>query len=217
MDPERSLAIKNYPVPRNAKEVKRFLGLVSYYRRFIPNFADIAAPLNFLTKRNIRFKWSEACHNSFNSFIEKLVSPPVLSYPRFDLPFILTTDASNLGLGAILSQVQDGVERVISLASRSLKPAEKNYSTIEKELLAIVWSTSLFRPYLFNAEFTVITDHNPLVYLNNLTINSNRLTKWRLRLAEFKFTVKYKKGEENTNADSLSRVEEKVEELPVKV
>ena len=163
--------------------------------------------MNFLTKRNIRFKWTEACEKSFRLFIEKLTSPPVLSYPKFDLPFILTTDASNVGLGAVLSQVQNGEERDISFASRSLKPAEKNYSVIERELLAIVWATSLFRPYLYNAEFTVVTDHNPLVYLNNLTIHSNRLTKWRLRLAEFKFTVKYKKGAENVNADSLSRVE----------
>ena len=131
-------------------------------------------------------------------------SPPVLAYPDFNCPFILTTYASGVGLGTVLSQIQIVEERVICYASRSFKAVEKKYSAIERELRAIVWSALLFRPYLYNADYDVYTDHNPLVYLNNLTANSNRLTKWRLRLAELKFTVRYKKGSENINADTLS-------------
>ena len=217
MDPSRTEAIRKYPVPKNGREVRRFLGLASYYRKFIPDFAKIAVPLYYLTKKNVRFKWDDLCQKSFKTLIESLISPQVLAYPKFDLPFVLTTDASGIGLGAVLSQVQDGEERVICFSSRALKAAEKNYSTIERELLAIVWATQLFRPYLYNSVFTIVTDHNPLVYLNNLTISSNRLTKWRLRLAEYKFEVKYKKGEYNVNADSLSRVEPEIEEEEVEI
>lgn len=143
--------------------------------------------------------------SAFRTFLKMLASPPVLAYPDFNKPFILTTDASVFGLGAVLSQMQNGEERVISYASRSLKSAEKNYGAIERELLAIVWATALFRPYLYNAEFDIVTDHNPLTYLSTITLGSSRLTKWRLKLAEIKFTIRYKKGSENLNADSLSR------------
>ena len=136
MDPNKCKSIQDYPVPRSSKDVKRFLGLASYYRKFIPNFADIAAPLNKLTQKNIRFKWSEICESSFRSFLKILVSPQVFAYPDFEKPFILTADASGYDLGAVLSQIQEGEERVICYASRSLKAAGRNYSAIERELLA---------------------------------------------------------------------------------
>ena len=122
--PGKCKAVQDYPVPKSARDVKRFLGLASYYRKFIPKFADIATPLNYLTQKNVRFKWTETCEASFREFLRLLATPPVLAYPDFDKPFILTTDASGYGLGAILSQLQQGVERVIGNASRSLKAAK---------------------------------------------------------------------------------------------
>lgn len=169
IDESRVKAIKNYPRPKNQKQVKQFLGLAGYYRHFIPNFSDKAEPLNKLTRKNVKFKWDEKCERSFEMMIDSLTSTPILAFPDYKKPFHLATDASNTGLGAVLSQVDDnGKERVIYYASRTLNQAEKNYSTIERELLAIVFAVEKFKYYLYGTEFTITTDHNPLTYLNNL-------------------------------------------------
>jgi hypothetical protein len=120
---------------------------------------------------------------------------------------VLTTDASNIAIGAILSQGQIGKDLPVAYASRTLNPAEQNYSTIEKELLAIVWATRHFRPYLFGRIFTIVTDHKPLQWLFNLKEPSSRLVRWRLKLEEYDYKIVYKKGKNNTNADALSRIE----------
>ena len=180
MNPNKCKSIQDYPVPRSSKDVKRFLGLASYYRKFIPNFADIAAPLNKLTQKNIRFRWSEICESSFRSFLKILVSPSVLAYPDFEKPFILTTDVSGYGLGAVLSQIQEGEERVICYASRSFKAAEKNYSAIARELLAIVWATALYRPYLYILSLTPL----PIITLWFI---------YKTLQLTIKFTIRYKK------------------------
>jgi len=171
-DPEKVEAVKNYPRPSNTKGVRQFLGLVSFYRRFIPGFADIAEPLNLLTRKNAKFKWSDEAEFAFKSFGEKLTSPPILVYPDFKKPFRVVTDASNVGLGAILCQADaEGNEWPISYASRALNTTERSYSTIEKETLALLFALKQFRPYLHGVTFEHYTDHQPLTY--NKRLNSD--------------------------------------------
>jgi len=205
--PSRSETIANYPRPTTAKGVRSFLGLASYYRRFIPGFSDIASSMIALTRKNKSFVWDEKCEEGFNQLKKCLIEPPILSYPDLSKQFYLTTDASNVGLGAVLSQYWEGEERVIAYASRTLQPAEKNYSTTELELLAIVWAVKRFRPYLYGKEFKLITDHKPLIHLNTSMSTSSRLQRWKLALSEYNYTIEYKKGSENINADALSRIE----------
>ena len=208
IDEERIKAIKDYPRPKTPKQVKRFIGLASYYRQFIDKFADIVQPLNKLTRKNCRFDWTDDCEKSFNKLINQLINAPILAFPDFNRSFYLSTDASNIGLGAVLYQLDDQKrEKVIFYASRSLKDCERNYSAIEKELLAIVFAVEKFKYYLYGREFTINTDHNPLTYLNNVTLASSRLTRWRLKLSEYNFKIIYKRGVTNSNADALSRIE----------
>ena len=208
IDESRIDALKKYPKPKTPKQVKQFLGLAGYYRQFIPNFSSIVNPITQLTKKSVKFVWNEECDKAFSQIIEMLSKQPILAYPDFKQRFYLSTDASKVGVGAVLSQMdEEGRERPIYYASRSLNGAERNYSTIERELLAIVYAVEKFRYYLLGKEFTISTDHNPLTYLNNLTLSSSRLTRWRLKLAEYDFKIKYKKGQLNNNADALSRIE----------
>jgi hypothetical protein len=207
---EKFEAIKNYPVPCNQKKIKKFLGLASYYRKFIRNYSNIVDPINKLLKKGTKFIWSKECQESFEKIISMLIDPPILSFPDLNREFCLTTDASTSGLGAVLSQVMaDGIERVISYASRSLNDAERNYSATELECLGVVWACNYFRHYLYGKKFTVWSDHNPLVYLDNAKNKHSKVTRWRLDLAEYNYVIKYKKGIKNTNADALSRVYEK--------
>jgi predicted aspartyl protease len=208
MDESRIAAVQKYPRPTKSKHIQQFLGLVGFYRQFIRNFADITEPLNRLTRKNAKFIWSHDCEYAFQSLIKQLSERPILAYPDFNKPFCLATDASQVGIGAVLGQVDDkGRETAIHFASRSLSQAERNYSTIERELLAIIYAVDKFRYYLYGKKFKIITDHNPLVYLNNITLSSERLTRWRLRLSEYDFEIEYRKGKANGNADSMSRIE----------
>lgn len=183
-DPSKSNVMKNYPTPKNADEVRRFVAFANYYRKFIPNFATLAIPLNRLLRKNVDFEFSEDCKTSFYLLKEVLISPNVLQFPNFEKEFILRTDASGFALGSVLSNYDD---KPIAYASKSLNKAEKNYSTIEKELLAIVWAVKHFRPYLFGRRFKILTDHRPLVYLFSLKEPSSRLTKFRLLIEEYTF------------------------------
>jgi hypothetical protein len=204
---EKFDAIKNYPAPTNQKKVKKFLGLASYYRKFIRNYSNIVDPINKLLKKGTKFIWSIECQESFEKIKEMLINPPILSFPDLNREFCLTTDASTSGLGAVLSQVmEDGIERVIGYASRSLSDAERNYSATELECLGVVWACNYFRHYLYGRKFTVWSDHNPLVYLDNAKNKHSKVTRWRLDLAEYNYVIKYKKGIKNTNADALSRM-----------
>ena len=206
-DPSKFKIIENYPIPKNAEEVKRFVAFCNYYRRFIKDFADIASPLNALSKKKQEFIWTQRCQDSFNNLKQKLMSPEVLKYPNFEEQFILTTDASNVALGAVLSQGKIGEDRPITYASKALNKHEKNKSVIEKELLAIHWGINFFRPYLFGRKFLVVTDHRPLVALFSHKNPSSKLTKIRIELSDYDFDILYKKGSINTNADALSRID----------
>ena len=206
VDPKKTTAISDYPVPADVKQLKQFLGLTNYYRKFIQNYASIAEPLHKLLRKNSGgYVWNEQCQQSFNLLKQKLVSPPILTYPDFKSPFIVATDASSIAVGGVLSQVQGGAEKVIAYWSRQLQRAERNYSTIEREALAVVASIKEFYPYLYGFPFTVVTDHNPLTSLKGLKDTGGRLTRWLMFLQQFNFDLKYKQGSKHTNADALSR------------
>lgn len=211
-DPQKLHCIENYPVPKNGDETKRFVAFANYYRKFINHFAHITQPLNNLTRKNATFNWTTECQNAFETIKNCLMNPPILQYPDLseNNKFILRTDASGCALGAILS---NGNDSPVAYASRSLNKAERNYCTIEKELLGIVWAVKHFRPYLYGRKFDIFCDHRPLVYLFGMTNPSSRLTKFRLTLEEYDFTIHYVKGSENVTADALSRIKIESSEL----
>jgi len=184
---------------------------MGYYRKFIPNFANITKPLTECLRKDRKIIINEAYQECFEKCKNLLCHNPILQYPDFEKPFTVTTDASNVALGAILSQGPIGQDLPICYASRTLSKTEQNYSTIEKELLAIVWATKYFRPYLFGKTFTIITDHKPLTWLFSLKEPNSKLVRWRLKLEEFDYKIQYKKGIQNSNADALSRIEPEAE------
>jgi hypothetical protein len=166
-----------FPTPTNTREIKQYLGLCRYYRKFIPNFSKIAKPLTELLKKNAPFEWNQRTEDAFVSLKEILTTEPLLQYPDFSKPFVLTTDASSEALGAILSQGPIGQDLPIAYASRTLNNTERNYSVTEKELLAIVWACRQYRPYLYGKKFTIVTDHKPLTWVFNVKDPSSRLLR----------------------------------------
>ena len=220
-DPAKTEAVARWPTPKTLKDLRSFLGFASYYRRFVPGFAQTAAPLHKLTaeisekgrKKNSTIaseRWNGECQKAFNDLRTALTTAPVLAYPDFSKPFIVETDASDKGLGAVLSQKQDGKLRVIAYASRGLRGAErnmKNYSSMKLELLALKWAvTDKFREYLLESEFMVYTDNNPLTYLQSKSKLKAVEQRWAAELASFNFKIEYRAGKHNTNADALSRI-----------
>jgi len=214
-DPNKINAVFKFPIPRNQKNIKQFLGLVGYYRRFIPQFSKIARPLTDLLKKDRTFIWENHQIEAFEKLKNALCTEPVLQYPDFTQPFNLATDASGHAIGGILSQGKIGKDLPIAYVSRILNKAEQNYSTIEKECLAIIYCTKHFRPYLYGRKFTITTDHKPLVWLHSIKDPSSRLWKWRSKLAEYDYDIHYKKGSLNNNADALSRNPPSVVALPL--
>ena len=201
-------AVNEFPRPISKKNVRAFLGLTGYYRRFVPQYADAAQPLNDLTKKSMpnTVTWNQECEKSFGKLKQALTSDPILSAPDFSKPFILQTGASDFGLGAILSQIdENGDEKPICYLSRKMLDRERKYTVSEKELLAIVWSIGKLHYYLYDHFFTVYSDHQSLTWLEKNKSTNNRLTRWFLALQPYKFKVLYKKGCHNTNADGLSR------------
>ena len=158
-DPALLATIRDISPPQNATEVRSFLGLAGYYRRYVRNFAAIARPLHALTRKDAVFHWSPDCQDAFDRLKTLLTTSPITAFPNFSLPFWLYTDASTAGLGAILAQVREGKERIIFCASRSLNQAEKAYPATKLECLAIVWAVAKFRPYLMSIPLEVYTDH----------------------------------------------------------
>lgn len=213
-NPDKIKAIKEYPIPRTTKQIKGFLGLLGYYRKFIPDFAKVTKPLSKCLKKdakiNIHDKEYQEC---FELCKHLLTNEPILQYPDFNKPFNLTTDASNAAIGAVLSQGSIGNDKTVAYASRTLSDTESSYSTIEKEALAIVWAVKYFRPYLFGQKFKIYSDHKPLQWLFSQKDPSSKLIRWRLKLEEYDYEIIYKKGTLNTNADALSRIEMHPNEL----
>ena len=205
-DPEKIQAIAQWPTPASPEELRSFLGLASYYRRFIDKFAEIAAPLYRMQDKSSKFQWSEQCRSAFQSLKQKLSSAPVLAFPNPRDTFILDTDASDVGIGGVLSQVQDGMERVISYGSRTLSKSEKNYCVTRKELLALVYFMRQFRSYLLGHPFLVRTDHSSLRWLSQFKQPEGQLARWIEQLQEFDFQIEHRKGRDHSNADALSRI-----------
>ena len=207
-DPAKTRQVENYPHPTDATKVRQFVGLASFYRRFIPNFATVAAPLHYLTKKNVVFCWTPECEDAFQKLKKLLVTAPVLAYPRFGAgqSFVLETDASGVGLGAILSQEQeDGTIHPVAYASRSLDKHERNYGISELETLGLVWAVRYFRPYILGHPCTVYTDHVACLSILNTEKPSGKLARWALTIQEMDLTIKHKPGKANSNADALSR------------
>ena len=224
-NPEKIEKVRDWPTPTNSKEVHSFIGLASYYRRFIPNFAKWAGPLHALiipasTQYKVRmgllkksdlpeFKWTEECEVGFTNLKQALISAPILAYLDYSKAFILETDASLKGLGTVLSQRgDDGMVRVIAYASRSLRPGEKSmwdYSSAKIELLALKWSVcEKFKDYLLGSKFTVYTDNNPLVYVKTSKLGAAQI-HWLSELALYDFDIVYRTGKSNLVADALSQ------------
>lgn len=204
-DPGKVKAVREFPRPRNATNIKQFLGLAGYYRRFIAKFSYITKPLTNLLKKDTEFVWTDKHENAFNKIKDVLCTEPLLQFPDFSKPFVLTTDASGYAIGGILSQGPIGEDLPIAYTSRVLNKAECNYSTIEKECLALVYCTMHFRPYLYGRKFTLVTDHKPLVWINSIKDPTSRVARWRTRLEDYTYDIVYKAGKKNVNADALSR------------
>lgn len=207
-NPDKIKAIMNYPIPSTTTEIKSFLGLLGYYRKFIRDFAKITKPMTMCLRKgskiDINCPYYRECFTKCQTL---LTNEPILQYPDFQKPFRLTCDASNIAVGCVLSQVTNGADLPVAYASRTLNDTERRLSTIERELLAIVWGVQYFRPYLFGRKFKILSDHKPLQWLSSIKEPSSKLFKWRTRLSAYDFDIEYKKGQLNTNADALSRVE----------
>lgn len=204
-DPAKVAAVAEWPQPTNAKELQSFLGLASYYRRFVRGFATVAAPLHRLTNQGCRFEWDEACSAAFHQLKEALVRAPVLAYPDPLRPFIVDTDASGVGVGAVLSQVGEAGERVVAYYSCSLNQPARNYCVTRRELLAVVMAVRRFRPYLLGNKFTLRTDHASLTWLLNFKQPEGQVARWLEILQEYDFVIQHRPGHQHTNADALSR------------
>ena len=167
--------MRDFPRPHNVETTRSFLGLANYYRRFVKDFAKIAAPLNNLLRKQQKFVWTDSCEIAFQTLKEALISAPILAFPDFTASFYLYTDASTDGLGATLGELQNGKEVVIAYAGRDLNPAEKNYSTTEHEALGVIFGIKKFEPYLYGRKFILYTDHHSLKWLMNISDCTGRL------------------------------------------
>ena len=204
-DPAKIAAVRDWKTPQCTQEVKSFLGFVGYYRRFCPDFATIARPLNILSSKEVKFQWGPAEETAFQQLRALLIEAPVLTYPDPSRQYILDTDASNEAAGAVLSQIVEGEERVVAYYSKTFSPPQRNYCVTRRELLAVVMATNHFRPYLYGQEFRLRTDHASLLWLYKRTEPSHQVARWLESLAEFRFQLEHRAGAKHGNADGLSR------------
>jgi transposase InsO family protein/predicted aspartyl protease len=205
VDPKKVEDISNWPTPTNLTEVRSFIGLCSYYRRFVKDFGAIAAPLNSLSGKNHAFVWDESCQKSFDALKQCLISAPTLAMPNDVDSFVLDTDASAWAIGAVLSQNQEGIEKPVAYASRKLSKQEMNYCVTKRELLAVVFFLKYFRHYLMGRRFQVRTDHAALQWLRRIPDPVGQQARWIGYMEEFDFTVVHRPGSRHGNADALSR------------
>eukprot|EP00741_Cyanophora_paradoxa_P023652 tig00021608_g22846.t1 len=208
-DPAKLAFIRQYPPPANADQLRSFLGLAGYYRRFVNGFARVTHPLQRLLLRDAVWQWTEVHQAAFEALKAALLEDLVLGYPDFERPFILSTDASTYAIGAILSQSDGGSparERPIAFISRTLAPAERNYTATELECLAVVWAIKYWRHFLLGGpQFLVRTDHQALQWLRSREATSGRLGRWSLLLQSYDFVVEYRAGRNNGGPDACSR------------
>ena len=204
-DPTKIEDVKSWPVPDCLKSVRQFLGFVGYYRRFISKFADVATPLVALTGKDVPFWWDVNCLSAFSVLRESLIHAPILAFATETGQYILDTDASNFGLGGVLSQIQDDVERVVAYCSRALRPSLRRYCTTKREMLATVAMCIQFRSYLRGAKFTLRMDHKSLVWLHRFKDTEGMMARWLHALQQFQFSIIHRPGDDHGNADKLSR------------
>lgn len=215
-DPDKIECMVNYPRPQTTTEVKRFVGLCSWYRRFLKDFSTLISPINDLLKgrkKNQPISWTDDAESSFIKIKELLVSAPILCQPDFSKRFTIHCDASNTGLGSMLTQEIDGHERVIAYASRSLSRSERNYSCVERECLSVLFGIDKFRGYVEASRFTVVTDHYSLLWLNNMQNPTGKLARWACKLRAHNFDLVHRKGSNNIVPDFLSRTPETSSEI----
>jgi RNase H-like domain found in reverse transcriptase/Reverse transcriptase (RNA-dependent DNA polymerase)/Integrase zinc binding domain/Integrase core domain/Zinc knuckle len=209
-DPVKVQGVNDMPQPKNVKDIQVFLGMVGYYKRFIPKYANVANALFKLLRTGVDFIWTDECGQAFKALKDKLVTAPVLAMPDYSKPFILQTDASMIGIGAALCQVYTidsfEVEKPVAYASRALRKHEKNYAVTHLELLALIYAIKVFKHYILGSKFYVQTDHRALQWIRNTKETTGRLARWALTLQEYDFDIIYKKGKLNANADALSRL-----------
>ena len=198
----RSYGLQLKSIPDCLKSVRQFLG---YYRRFIPGFADLAEPLIVLTEKDVPFVWRSACDVAFIGLRDAMIQAPILAFPTESGDYVLDTDASNFGLGGVLSQIQSGVECVIAYCSRALRPSQRKYCTTKREMLAVVSMCMQFRSYLCSARFTLCTDHKSLVWLHSFKDTEGMMARWLHTLHQFQFTIVHRAGRDHGNTDGLSR------------
>ena len=204
-DPGKVEAIKDWPTPQNLRQSRAFVGLCQYYRRFVPGFSEISAPLHALTKKGARFHWSEECQHAFDQLKNALTSAPVLSLPNDHDEFVLDCDASNHSIGGVLSQIQDGVEKPICFASQLYNKHEANYNVTRKELLAVVTFVKKFRQYLLGRPFRIRIDHAALQWLKRTPEPIGQQARWLEILEEYNYTIEHRADRNHLNADALSR------------
>ena len=201
-------AICEFPVPKGKKQLMRFLGMAGYYRKFCPNFSTIAEPLTRLLSKRVKFIWSPECEIAFQKLKAILESSPVLAAPNFSKPFKLVVDASEVASGsALLQEDEVGVDHPVCYFSKKFNKSQLNYSTIEKECLALVLAIQHFEVYLSSSSLPicVFSDHNPLVFINKMKNSNQRLLRWSLMLQEYNIEVRHIRGKDNVIADCLSR------------
>lgn len=207
IDPERTIAIKDFPVPNTVKQVRRFVGMCGYWSRYIPRYSDICAPLHRLKRKGVKFKWSNECQEAFEKLKQHISNPPLLQLADFNKPFVLQTDASSIGAGAVLLQANDSKDLLpIAYFSRKFTDAELKYSIYEKEALSAIYAMEHFHQYLEVRKFKLITDNQALSYVLNTKRKIGRLARWVERLINLDYSVEFRHGSENILADCLSRL-----------
>ena len=204
-NPDKVNAVVDMKRPNTVRQLRRFLGMAGFYRKFINNFAKLALPLSELTKDNVAFKWSEDCESSFKILKNALVEAPVLAAPNLQLPFELHTDASGLAVAGVLMQMHNGSLQPVAYFSRKLKGAELRYSATDKEALAVLLSVRKFHHFLWGSRFKVVTDHRPLLSVFKKKTKSPRMSRWSLEMRDYSFEIIYKAGKSHYVPDALSR------------
>ena len=205
-------AIVEAPQPQNVQQLRSFLGLLNYYRKFLPNLATVVKPLNDLLHKGQKWRWSTGCSQAMDKAKQLLTTSKVLTHYDTTLPLRLAADASQYGLGAVISHVlPNGEEKPIAFASRSLSKSEQNYSQIDKEALGLIYGVQKFHTYLYSRKFTLITDHMPLMSILGpkkgiSSVAAARLQRWEILLSGYHYDIEFRATTAHANADALSRL-----------
>ena len=203
--PDKIKTIQEWPRPKCVKEVRAFYGLASYYRKFVKGFATIAEPLKKLTQKNVRFEWSDEAQTAFDTLKQALQDATSLAFPHPNIPCIVDSDASDVAIRAVLSQVIDGVERPIAFYSKVMNATQRNYCPTRRELLAVIAAMQYFRHYLLRNKVVLRTDHHSLKWLNTFKRPEGIMARWIETLAEIDYTIEHRPGRLHCNADGVSR------------